>query len=83
MIGLFAKFLKGEGIVAQYTMSGTPQQNGVAKRRNRTLMDMVRSMISNSQLPLSLWSEALKTTVYVLNWVPSKAVIKTPFELWN
>ncbi|KAF7811384.1 Retrovirus-related Pol polyprotein from transposon TNT 1-94 [Senna tora] len=40
--GPFAKFLEKHGICAQYTMSGTPQQNGVAKRRNRTLMDMVR-----------------------------------------
>jgi hypothetical protein len=54
-------------------MPGTPQQNSVAKRRNRTLMDMVRSMHSNSELPLFLWNEALKTDVYVLNRVPSKA----------
>jgi transposase InsO family protein len=81
MIRPLAKFLEEEGIVAQYTMPGTPQQNGVAERRNRTLMDMVRSMISNSQLPLFLWSEALKTTVYVLNRVSSKAIPKTPFEL--
>jgi transposase InsO family protein len=54
MIGPFAQFLEEEGIVAQYTMSGTPQQNGVAERRNRTLMDMVRSMLSNSELPLFL-----------------------------
>nr|ABW74556.1 copia-like pol polyprotein [Boechera divaricarpa] len=53
--GPFAKLLEGKGICAQYTMPGTPQQNGVAERRNRTLMDMV----------------------------PSKAVPKTPFELWT
>lgn len=81
--GPFDKFLQEEGIVHQYTMSGTPQQNGVSERRNRTLMDMVRSMISNSKLPLSLWSEALKTVVYILNRLPSKAVHKIPFELWN
>jgi hypothetical protein len=81
MIGPFAKFLKEKGIVVQYTMSGTPQQNDVAERRNHTLIDMVR--ISNSYLPLFLWSEALKTTVYVLNSVPSKVVPRTPFELWN
>ena len=46
-------------------------------------MDMVRSMISNSKLPLSLLSEALKTIVYLLNRVLSKVVPKTPFELWN
>ena len=64
--GPFAKLLEQRGIVAQYTMSGTPQQNGVAERRNRTLLDMVRSMVSNSTLPKSLWSEALKTTMYIL-----------------
>ena len=45
-------------------------------------MDTVRSMLSNSTLPLSLWMYALKTAIYLLNWVPSKAVSKTPFELW-
>ncbi|KAK3039644.1 hypothetical protein RJ639_027235 [Escallonia herrerae] len=61
---------------------GTPQQNGVAERRNRTLMDMVRSMICQSTLPEFLWVEALKTAVHILNRVPSKSVPKTPFELW-
>ena len=79
---LFAKFLEKCGICAQYTMSGTPQQNGVSERRNRTLMDMVRSMLSNSSLPISLWKYALKIVMYLLNWVPSKATQKTPFELW-
>ena len=64
-------------------MPGTLQQNGIAERRNRTLMDMVRSMISSSCLPYSFWSEALKTEVYVLNRIPSKAISKTPFELWK
>lgn len=40
-------------------------------------------MISNSSLPLSLWSEALKTILYVLNRVPTKVVPKTPFEVWK
>lgn len=81
--GPFAKFLEARGICAQYTMPGTPQQNGVAERRNRTLIDMVRSMMSNSSLPMSLWMHALKTAVYLLNRVPTKAVPKTPFELWT
>lgn len=63
-------------------MLGTQQQNDVAERRNHKLIDMVKSMISNKDLPLSLWSDALKTTMYILNRVPSKAVSKTPFELW-
>jgi len=52
--GPFAKFLEKRGICTQYTMSGTPQQNDVSESRNRTLMDMVRSMLSNSCLPVSL-----------------------------
>lgn len=55
----------------------------MAERRNRTLLDMVRSMLSNSKLPKSLWNEALKTAVYILNRVPTKAVPKTPFELFK
>ena len=81
--GPFYEFCKAQGIVNQYTMPGTPQQNGVAERRNKTLMDMVRSMLANSGLPLFLWTEALKTAVHILNRVPSKAVPKTPYELWT
>ncbi|KAL4271452.1 hypothetical protein GQ457_13G004180 [Hibiscus cannabinus] len=81
--GPFAKFLQDNGKVGQYTMPGSPDQNGVAERRNRTLMDMVRSMLSGSKLPKSLWVEALKTAVYILNRVPTKAVPKTPFELFK
>ena len=81
--GPFTKYLSECGIIPQYTMPGTPSQNGVAERHNRTLKDMVRSMISHSSLPNSLWGEALKTAVYILNRVPSKAVNKTPYELWT
>ena len=64
-------------------MPGKPSMNGVAEQRNRTLKDMVRSMFSHSSLPESLWGEALKTTAYILNRVPSKVVNKTPYELWT
>ena len=74
--GPFAKFLEKRGICAQYTMPSTPQQNGVAERRNRTLLDMVRSMLSNSCLPVSLWMYALKIVMYLLNRIPSKVVQK-------
>ena len=52
--GPFARFLQKNSIVAQYSTPREPQQNGVTERRNRTLMDMVRSMISYSTLPISL-----------------------------
>ena len=81
--GPFTKFLQEHGIVAQHTMPGSRDQNGVAERRNRTLVDMVRSMLSNSNLPQFLWTDALKTSVYILNRVPTKAVPKTPFEIWK
>ncbi|KAJ7961810.1 Retrovirus-related Pol polyprotein from transposon TNT 1-94 [Quillaja saponaria] len=82
-IGPFAKYLQECGTVAQYTMPGSPEQNGVAERRNRTLKDMMRSMMSRSNLPEYLWGEAIKIALYILNRVPSKAVPKTPFELWT
>ena len=77
----FAKFLESKGICAQYTMPGTVQQNGGAERWNHTLMDMVRSMLNYSTIPLSLWTCALKIVAYMLNKVPSKAIPKTPYEL--
>ena len=81
--GPFAKFLEECGIVPQYTMPGSPSMNGVVERRNRALKDMVRSMISHSNLPILLWGEALKTASYILNRVPTKATAKTPYELWT
>ena len=67
----------------KYTMPGTPSMNGVSERRNHTLKDMWRSMISHSSLPESLWGNALKTATYILNRVPTKATAKTPYELWT
>jgi hypothetical protein len=46
-------------------------------------MDMVRSMLSYFTLPISLWMDALKTTIHILNRVPSKSVPKTPYEMWT
>jgi len=56
--------------------------NGVAERQNRTLEDMVRSMICHSNLSESPWEETLKTAAYILNRVPIKATAKTPYEIW-
>ena len=81
--GPFSKFLEECDIVPQYTMLGSPSMNGVAERRNKMLKDKVRSMISHSNLPKSLWGEALKATAYILNRVPTKATTKTPYEFWT
>ncbi|GKB54529.1 putative RNA-directed DNA polymerase [Tanacetum coccineum] len=59
----------------------TPQLNGVAERRNRTLLDMVRSMMCRATLPISLWGYALETVAHILNLVPTKKVSNIPFEI--
>ena len=79
----FKDHLLEHGILSQLTAPGTPQQNGVAKRRNRTLLDMIKAMMSYSLLPISFWGYSLQTAVYILNVVPSKSIQKTPLELWN
>ena len=61
---------------------GTPQCNGVSERRNRILLDMVRSMMFLADLPLSFWGYALETAAFMLNRAPSKSVETTPYELW-
>lgn len=63
-------------------MPYTSEQNRVAERRNRTLMNMMKSMMSTCNSSESLWDEALKTVVYVMNNVPNKSISKTLFELW-
>ena len=76
-------FLKEHEVLSQLSALGTPQQNGVAERRNQTLLDMVRSMMSFSILPLSFWEYALKTTNYILNMMSSKSIPKTPMKMWT
>ncbi|KAK1670359.1 hypothetical protein QYE76_058518, partial [Lolium multiflorum] len=78
----FGMHLKKCGILSQLTPPGTPQRNGVSERRNRTLLDMVRSMMSLTDLPLSFWGYALETAAFTLNRAPSKSVETTPYELW-
>ena len=79
----FKELCDEKGIVHQLTMPYTPQQNGVAERRNRTLMEMVRSMMAQANLPITYWGDALLTAAFILNRVPSKSVSTTPYELWN
>ena len=79
----FDDHLKSCGIVPQLTPLGTPQRNGVLERRNRTLLDMVRSMMSRTDLPLSFWGYCLETSAFTLNRIPSKSVEKTPHEMWT
>ena len=61
---------------------GTPQHNGVSECHNRTLLDIVQSMMFLTDLPLSFWGYALETAAFTLNRAPSKSVEATPYELW-
>ncbi|KAA0048708.1 gag/pol protein [Cucumis melo var. makuwa] len=79
----FQDYMIEHEIQSQLSAPGTPQQNGVSEKRNRTLLDMVRSMMSYTQLPSSFWGYAVETAVHILNNVPSKSVSETPFELWR
>nr|GFB50439.1 hypothetical protein [Tanacetum cinerariifolium] len=76
----FLDHLKDHGITAHRTPPYTPQHNGVSKGRNRTLLDMVRSMTSQATLPKYFWDYALETAARILNMVPTKKVEKTPYE---
>ena len=62
----FGLHLKQCGIVSQLTPPGTPQRYGMSERHNRTLLDMVRSMMSLTDLPLSFWGYALEIAAFTL-----------------
>ena len=78
----FGLHLKQCRIVSQLTPPGTPQRNGVSEHRNHTLLDIVRYMMSLTDLPLSFWGYTLKTVAFTLNRAPSKSVQTSPYELW-
>ncbi len=80
----FKEYLLLHGIEHQLTIAYTPQQNGVAERMNRTLLDLVRSMLHTAKVSKSLWAEALATAVYIRNRVTSRALPDntTPYNRW-
>ncbi|GJU60053.1 zinc finger, CCHC-type containing protein [Tanacetum coccineum] len=75
-------FFQSVGIIHETTAPYTPQQNGVAERKNRALKEMVNSMLSYSGLSEGFWGEAMLTACYLLNRVPNKRSKTTPYELW-
>jgi transposase InsO family protein len=79
--GAFIKYCKSHGIVQQYMVPHTPQQNGVAERKNRTLVECAWSMLKGKNLTNGFWVEAISTVVYLKNRSPTKSLDhKTPFE---
>nr|KYP74877.1 Retrovirus-related Pol polyprotein from transposon TNT 1-94 [Cajanus cajan] len=80
----FEEFCRSQGIKRQLTAAYTPQQNGVAERKNRTIMNMVRSMLIGRQVPKIFWPEATKWCVHILNRSPTAVVQdQTPEEAWS
>ncbi|GJZ08302.1 putative ribonuclease H-like domain-containing protein [Tanacetum coccineum] len=77
-------FCREKGIKREYSVARTPQQNGVAERRNRTLIEVARTMLADSKLPTTFWAEAVSTACYVQNRViVVKPHNKTPYELFR
>ncbi|KAG8499930.1 hypothetical protein CXB51_006489 [Gossypium anomalum] len=80
----FNRLCKSEGIVRHLTVRHTPEQNGVAERMNRTIMEKVRCILSNANLPKSFWAEVASTACFLINRSPSIAIEKkTPQEVWS
>ncbi|KAH9669584.1 hypothetical protein KPL70_021844 [Citrus sinensis] len=80
----FLEFCEANGIRRPLTVPRSPQQNGVAKRKNRTILDMARSMLKSKRLPKEFWAEAVACAVYLSNRSPTRSVWgKTPQEAWS
>jgi transposase InsO family protein len=80
----FSTYLHTMGIQRQMTTAHTPQQNGVAERVNRTIMEAARSMLHAAGLPMSFWTYAVRTAVYLRNRSPTRALNNiTPYEAWR
>ena len=80
----FEAYLTKEGIRHECTIPKTPEQNGVAERLNRTLVESSRSMLLDAKLPKKYWAEAISTAVYLKNRCPTKSIKDmTPYEAWH
>lgn len=80
----FEQYLKSKGIRHQLTVPYTPEQNGVAERTNRTIVEKVRCMIQDANCDQKFWAEAVNTAVYLKNRSPHKATKgTTPEEIWT
>ncbi|GJV18563.1 putative ribonuclease H-like domain-containing protein [Tanacetum coccineum] len=76
------EFCAKKGIKREFSVARTPQQNGVAERKNRTLIEAARTMLADSLLPIPFWAEAVNTACYVLNRIlVTNPQNKTPYEL--
>ena len=79
----FGEFCLQHGIIHQTTAPYSSQQNGVVKRKNRTLKEMINAILIGFGLPQNLWGEAILFANYILNKLPKKKTNKTSYELWK
>jgi len=80
----FNNFCKQRGVKRQLTAAYTPQQNRVAERKNHTVMNLVRAMLTEKKVPKIFWPEAVRWTIHILNRSPTLAVKDmTPEEAWS
>ena len=80
----FQAYCKEQEIRHQLTAAYTPQQNGIAERKNKTILNMTRSMLKEKNLPKELWAEAIACSIYLLNRCPINSVKRmTPQEAWS
>ncbi|GMP56667.1 hypothetical protein CsSME_00021073 [Camellia sinensis var. sinensis] len=76
------EFLAKEGIVHLSSCVDTPQQNGIAERKNRHLLDVARSLMFSTNVPQFFWGEAVLTAAYLINRMPSRVLnFQTPCQL--
>ncbi|GJS71367.1 putative ribonuclease H-like domain-containing protein [Tanacetum coccineum] len=81
---VMSEFCEKKGIEKEFSVARTPRQNGVAERRNRTLIEAARTMLADSKLPTTFWAEAVNTACCVQNRVlVVKPYNKTPYELFR
>jgi transposase InsO family protein len=80
----FSNFCKSQGIIMQTTTRYTPQQNGVAERKNQTIMNMAISLLKEKCLPNTFWAEVVACLAHLLNRSPTTSVkMKVPQEAWS
>ncbi|GJU71671.1 putative ribonuclease H-like domain-containing protein [Tanacetum coccineum] len=81
---VMSEFYEQKGIKREFSVAGTPQQNGITERRNRTLIKAARTMLADSKLPTTFWAKAVNIACYVQNMVLIvKPHNKTPYELFR
>ena len=80
----FQDYLSIKGIRHELTVPYCPEQNGVAERDNRTIVESACLMLHHRGMPLEFWAEAVNTAVYTLNRLSSKTILgSTPFQMWH